>query len=252
MNLQDDLVEPTAIHMHIYNLSLGIRNVSDGVYVSVSTPSGFPLLMFYPTLPMSSVAPGSFLPTVESNPLFPSVDSVATAAATTTITSTPDPTKAPTYVETSSLMEASNPVNDSRVLTPLTISVQPSMTPTDLTTASNQGVPSLFSGPVVNHPTNLCYMASYSYDAAIQVRHQILHQVEYYFSQDNLYHDLFLRSQMDNDGWVPVSLIATFKRIACLSSDLQEIIDVSSILIVYRIFYCDVAAFRFLWMNLFH
>ncbi|PWA96796.1 RNA-binding protein Lupus La [Artemisia annua] len=40
----------------------------------------------------------------------------------------------------------------------------------------------------------------------------ILKQIEYYFSDDNLVKDNFLRSHMDEEGWVPVTLIAGFRR----------------------------------------
>jgi la-related protein 1 len=47
----------------------------------------------------------------------------------------------------------------------------------------------------------------------------ILQQIEYYFSIDNLCKDLYLRSQMDTEGWVPISLIAGFNRVKNLTQD---------------------------------
>ncbi|XVF63648.1 hypothetical protein PTKIN_Ptkin09bG0103400 [Pterospermum kingtungense] len=44
----------------------------------------------------------------------------------------------------------------------------------------------------------------------------LLHQIEYYFSDDNLVKDEFLKSNMDNQGWVAVSLIAGFPRVSHL------------------------------------
>lgn len=38
-------------------------------------------------------------------------------------------------------------------------------------------------------------------------------QIEYYFTVDNLCKDMYLRSHMTADGWTPVELIATFKRV---------------------------------------
>ncbi|XP_042385015.1 la-related protein 1C-like [Zingiber officinale] len=42
----------------------------------------------------------------------------------------------------------------------------------------------------------------------------ILKQIEYYFSTENLCKDFFLKTSMDNQGWVPVSLIAGFNRVS--------------------------------------
>ncbi|VEL11626.1 unnamed protein product [Protopolystoma xenopodis] len=39
-------------------------------------------------------------------------------------------------------------------------------------------------------------------------------QIDFYFSETNLVHDLFLRRQMDPEGWVSLATIASFKRIA--------------------------------------
>ncbi|KAA0200069.1 putative lupus la ribonucleoprotein [Fasciolopsis buskii] len=98
------------------------------------------------------------------------------------------------------------------------------MPPTFAATLTNGTTSALFpSSPLVQLPY-LCFLASSSNDPAIHIRHQILHQVEFYFSADNLARDVFLRQQMDQDGWVAVSVIAKFNRVATLSSDLEEII----------------------------
>lgn len=44
---------------------------------------------------------------------------------------------------------------------------------------------------------------------------------EYYFSVDNLCKDLFLRKQMDSQGFVPLSVIAGFKRVKTLTEDFE-------------------------------
>ncbi|KAF4290859.1 hypothetical protein KXW98_008695 [Aspergillus fumigatus] len=46
-------------------------------------------------------------------------------------------------------------------------------------------------------------------------------QLEYYFSVDNLCKDLFLRKQMDSQGFVPLSVIAGFKRVKTLTEDFE-------------------------------
>ena len=51
----------------------------------------------------------------------------------------------------------------------------------------------------------------------------------YYFSPSNLGGDFFLRSQMDTDGWVPLTLIASFYRIRNMSTDLGMIAEVRSL-----------------------
>ncbi|KAG8503036.1 hypothetical protein CXB51_000837 [Gossypium anomalum] len=43
----------------------------------------------------------------------------------------------------------------------------------------------------------------------------LLHQIDYYFSDDNLVKDDFLKSNMDDQGWVAISLIAGFPRSLC-------------------------------------
>ncbi|KAI8647368.1 hypothetical protein BD408DRAFT_378675 [Parasitella parasitica] len=49
----------------------------------------------------------------------------------------------------------------------------------------------------------------------------ICQQIEYYFSVDNLCRDIFLRSQMDTDGYVPITLIAGFNRVRGLTTDMS-------------------------------
>lgn len=50
-------------------------------------------------------------------------------------------------------------------------------------------------------------------------------QVEYYFSEENLIKDCYLRRKMDDEGFIPVTLIASFHRVRALSSDVSVIID---------------------------
>ncbi|KAK7376689.1 hypothetical protein VNO80_02103 [Phaseolus coccineus] len=53
----------------------------------------------------------------------------------------------------------------------------------------------------------------------------IVRQIEYYFSDANLVRDEFLRSKMDDQGWVPVTLIADFPRVKSLTTNVQLILD---------------------------
>ncbi|KAF8022674.1 hypothetical protein BT93_F0251 [Corymbia citriodora subsp. variegata] len=53
----------------------------------------------------------------------------------------------------------------------------------------------------------------------------IVHQIEYYFSDDNLVKDEFLKAKMDTEGWVPISLIASFRRVMSLTTNIQLILE---------------------------
>lgn len=56
------------------------------------------------------------------------------------------------------------------------------------------------------------------------VKKSIRKQVEYYFSEKNLTGDFFLRRKMDNEGYIPVALIASFHRILALTADVSLVI----------------------------
>ncbi|XP_075501438.1 la-related protein 1C-like [Primulina tabacum] len=51
---------------------------------------------------------------------------------------------------------------------------------------------------------------------------KIVKQIDYYFCDDNLVKDTYLRQKMDVDGWVPINLIASFKKI-------RELTDMSNL-----------------------
>ncbi|KAI2609786.1 uncharacterized protein GGS25DRAFT_520593 [Hypoxylon fragiforme] len=55
------------------------------------------------------------------------------------------------------------------------------------------------------------------------ILHVVLSQVEYYFSIDNLCKDYYLRKFMDSQGFVPLSIIASFKRMQEIAQDYQLI-----------------------------
>ncbi|KAG8388908.1 hypothetical protein BUALT_Bualt02G0174200 [Buddleja alternifolia] len=59
----------------------------------------------------------------------------------------------------------------------------------------------------------------------IALRANIVKQIEYYFSDENLQNDRYLISLMDEQGWVPVSVIADFKRVKRMSTDIPFILD---------------------------
>ncbi|TVU48338.1 hypothetical protein EJB05_07972 [Eragrostis curvula] len=73
--------------------------------------------------------------------------------------------------------------------------------------------------PFVHHP------ASPQAILIDPVRKELLEQIEYYFSDDNLCKDIFLRQHMDDQGWVSLSLIAGFRQVKKLTNNIQFILE---------------------------
>ncbi|KAF4084360.1 hypothetical protein AMELA_G00127830 [Ameiurus melas] len=57
------------------------------------------------------------------------------------------------------------------------------------------------------------------------LKEYIKRQIEYYFSLRNLERDFFLRRKMDAKGFLPISLIAGFRRIQALTTDVSLIME---------------------------
>ncbi|GAV00712.1 hypothetical protein RvY_11521 [Ramazzottius varieornatus] len=86
-------------------------------------------------------------------------------------------------------------------------------------------------------PAGTVLDGDYNYDAqsttskapapvdALELRRTIRHQIEYYFSPDNLEKDFFLRRMMAADGSVMLSLVASFQRVAALTDNYQIILE---------------------------
>ncbi|CAG8588698.1 9679_t:CDS:10 [Acaulospora morrowiae] len=55
------------------------------------------------------------------------------------------------------------------------------------------------------------------------VKYYILQQIDYYFSIDNLCKDIYLRNNMDSEGYVPIALLAGFNRVKALTTDFELI-----------------------------
>jgi len=53
----------------------------------------------------------------------------------------------------------------------------------------------------------------------------VKHQIEYYFSEANLQRDFFLRRKMSPEGYLPISLIASFNRVQQLTQDITFIVS---------------------------
>jgi la-related protein 1 len=49
-----------------------------------------------------------------------------------------------------------------------------------------------------------------------ELEERIKQQLEYYFSEENLRKDLYLREQLDQGGWAELALVCGFKRLASL------------------------------------
>ncbi|KAK7252990.1 hypothetical protein RIF29_37337 [Crotalaria pallida] len=58
-----------------------------------------------------------------------------------------------------------------------------------------------------------------------QLHTKIVNQIDYYFSNENLVKDTFLRQNMDSQGWVPIKLIAGFNKVMHLTDNIQLILD---------------------------
>ncbi|KZV44433.1 Lupus la ribonucleoprotein isoform 1 [Dorcoceras hygrometricum] len=59
----------------------------------------------------------------------------------------------------------------------------------------------------------------------MSLRASIVTQIEYYFSDENLQTDHYLISLMDGEGWVPISIIAGFRRIKKMNTEIPFILD---------------------------
>lgn len=58
----------------------------------------------------------------------------------------------------------------------------------------------------------------------IELQAKIIKQLEYYFSDTNLPYDKFLQNEIkSDDGWVKISVLLTFKRLAAISQDVTVI-----------------------------
>ncbi|KAG8453892.1 hypothetical protein GDO86_000496 [Hymenochirus boettgeri] len=57
------------------------------------------------------------------------------------------------------------------------------------------------------------------------LKEYLKHQIEYYFSSENLEKDFFLRRKMDLQGYLPISLIASFHRVQSLTTDVKLICE---------------------------
>ncbi|XP_072977648.1 la-related protein 1A-like [Typha angustifolia] len=59
----------------------------------------------------------------------------------------------------------------------------------------------------------------------VALKTRIVNQIEYYFSDQNLQQDNYLRSLLDEQGWVSISKIADFPRMKRMTNDIPLILD---------------------------
>ncbi|KAJ8298225.1 hypothetical protein KUTeg_024756 [Tegillarca granosa] len=59
----------------------------------------------------------------------------------------------------------------------------------------------------------------------LTLKEYVRKQIEYYFSEENLQRDFFLRRRMDKEGYIPISLIASFHRVQALTQDVSLVIE---------------------------
>lgn len=69
---------------------------------------------------------------------------------------------------------------------------------------------------------------------------------EYYFSLDNLERDFFLRRKMDQEGFLPIGLIASFHRVQALTTNIALIVEVSAFFFLLR---REISALNFFFAN---
>ncbi|TXG62218.1 hypothetical protein EZV62_013581 [Acer yangbiense] len=64
-----------------------------------------------------------------------------------------------------------------------------------------------------------------TYFHATQLHCLIVKQIDYYFTKENLVKDIYLRQKMDDEGWVPIKLIAGFNKVKLLTFNIWLILD---------------------------
>jgi len=73
------------------------------------------------------------------------------------------------------------------------------------------------------YPPNIALPANMTPQASLLSA--IGRQVEYYFSQENLVRDIYLRNNMNSSGWIPLTIIANFNRLRMLTQDPAMIVE---------------------------
>ncbi|CAG7939727.1 unnamed protein product [Penicillium nalgiovense] len=78
----------------------------------------------------------------------------------------------------------------------------------------------MYGYPAVN-PAPMSAIPYQQYMEPFSLMNMLSMQLEYYFSVDNMCKDMFLRKQMDSQGFVPLNVLASFKRVKSLTEDFE-------------------------------
>lgn len=78
----------------------------------------------------------------------------------------------------------------------------------------------MYGYPAVN-PAPMSAIPYQQYMEPFSLLNMLSMQLEYYFSVDNMCKDMFLRKQMDSQGFVPLNVLASFKRVKSLTEDFE-------------------------------
>lgn len=98
--------------------------------------------------------------------------------------------------------------------------------PTEYSQVNNYGLNGDAAGFMTPYMGTFYYgNNSYMHLDDLTLKEYIRKQIEYYFSEENLLRDFFLRRKMDSDGYLPINLIASFHRVQALSTDLKVVMD---------------------------
>lgn len=84
---------------------------------------------------------------------------------------------------------------------------------------------SVFATALWNTKWNFCIVVKRS---VLKPAHFLSHFSEYYFSEENLVRDFFLRRKMDSDGYLPITLIASFHRVQALTNNFSTVVEAIS------------------------
>eukprot|EP00614_Pseudopedinella_elastica_P011541 CAMPEP_0172601526 /NCGR_PEP_ID=MMETSP1068-20121228/21683_1 /TAXON_ID=35684 /ORGANISM="Pseudopedinella elastica, Strain CCMP716" /LENGTH=650 /DNA_ID=CAMNT_0013402537 /DNA_START=8 /DNA_END=1961 /DNA_ORIENTATION=- len=74
------------------------------------------------------------------------------------------------------------------------------------------------------HRSNRMGKKDLSTDASRARAAKACSQIEYYFSDENLCQDVFLRSNLDSEGFIPVAVVANFPRVARLGALYEDLL----------------------------
>ncbi|XP_008651177.1 la-related protein 1B isoform X2 [Zea mays] len=133
----------------------------------------------------------------------------------------------PTYIRTPTLaVVAGAPPPPPPFVSPATPQAPPYGTPMGFPDMAPQVY--YYAAPTSEGIQGLPFMSHPASPQAVLIdpfRKGLLDQIEYYFSDANLCKDLYLRQRMDDQGWVPLPLIAGFPQVQKITNNIQFILE---------------------------